>query len=253
MIIIKTDDEIKKIRKASIITSKTLDYLREHIKEGITTKELDKMAEEFIISNNAKPAFKGYRGYPASICTSVNNVVIHGIPDNYRLKEGDIISIDIGVNYRGYFGDAAYTFPVGKIPDNAKILLEVTEKALMIGIKNAIPGKRTGDVGNAIEEYVESFGFSVVKDFCGHGIGKMLHEEPSIPNFGKQGFGNQFQKNMTIAIEPMVNEGISNVIIKDDGWTVETMDGLLSAHFEHTLLITEDSNEILTFHPKFSS
>lgn len=253
MIIIKTDDEIKKIRRASIITSKTLEYLGGYIKEGITTKELDKIAEDFIISNDAKPAFKGYRGYPASICTSVNNVVIHGIPNNYRLREGDIISIDIGVNYRGYFGDAAYTFPVGKISEKTKKLINVTKEALMIGIKNAISGKRTGDVGYAIEEYVEGFGFSVVRDFCGHGVGKMLHEEPSIPNFGNPGFGNQFQKNMTVAIEPMVNEGVSSVIIKEDGWTVETMDGLLSAHFEHTILITEDGNEILTVHPQFSS
>ncbi len=246
MIIIKTDEEIKIIRKASRITAETLDYLKGFLKEGITTKELDRIAEDFILSKGAKPAFKGYRGYPASICASVNNVVIHGIPNNYRLKDGDIISIDIGVNYKGYFGDAAKTFPIGRISENAKKLLDVTENALLIGIKNALPGKRTGDVGSAIEEYVESFGFNVVKDFCGHGVGKMLHEEPAIPNFGKKGFGVEFQKNMTVAIEPMVNEGVSNVIISEDGWTVRTMDGLLSAHFEHTILITEDGNEILT-------
>jgi|UniRef100_A0A7C4U7R9 methionyl aminopeptidase len=246
MIIIKNDEEIKLIREASRITAQTIEYLGRFIKEGITTKELDRIAEEFIRSQNAIPAFKGYRGYPASICASVNDVVIHGIPNSRRLKEGDIISIDIGVNYKGYFGDAAYTFPVGEISENAKKLMDVTKEALYIGIKNAIIGKRTGDVGCAIEEYVEGFGFSVVRDFCGHGVGKMLHEEPAIPNFGERGFGYPFKKNMTVAIEPMVNEGISNVRILDDGWTVVTFDGSLSAHFEHTILITEDGNEILT-------
>ncbi len=246
MIILKSDDEIKKIAQACKIVAKTLEYLSDKIKPGITTKEIERLAENFIINNDAIPAFKGYRGFPASICTSVNNEVVHGIPSNKVLKEGDILGIDLGVCKEGFYGDAAYTFPVGKINPKVETLLRVTEEALYKGIENARADKRVSDISHSIQKHVEENGFSVVRAFVGHGIGRNLHEEPQIPNFGSPGRGPRLRPGMTIAIEPMVNEGAYEVVILDDGWTAVTIDGKLSAHFEHTLLVTTDEPIILT-------
>jgi methionyl aminopeptidase len=213
---------------------------------GITTKELDRVAEEYILLKGARPAFKGYRGFPATLCISVNEEVVHGIPSQRRLKEGDIVSLDVGANFVGYFGDAAITLPVGEVDPKAERLLEVTEKALYIGIEKAKVGNRLFDISYAIQSWVESHGFSVVRDFVGHGIGRDLHEEPQIPNFGIPHQGPRLEKGMVFALEPMVNEGTSAVRVLSDGWTVVTIDGKRSAHFEHTIAITEDGAEILS-------
>ena len=228
------------------IVAKTLDAIKTMVKPGITTKEIENFADAYIRANNAVPAFKGYRGYPASICASVNNEVIHGIPSDRVLKEGDIMSIDLGVYKDGFYGDAAYTFPVGKIYPDAERLLRVTEESLYIGIENARPDNRVSDISCSIQRHIESNGFSVVRAFVGHGIGRDLHEEPQIPNFGLPNRGPRLKPGMTLAIEPMVNEGGYEVLILDDGWTAVTMDGKLSAHFEHTILVTSDKPKILT-------
>jgi methionyl aminopeptidase len=226
--------------------AEVFEKLRGMIEPGITTKELDQVAEEYILLKGARPAFKGYRGFPATLCISINDEVVHGIPGQRRLKEGDIVSLDVGVNYLGYFGDAAITFPVGEVDPGAKRLLEVTEKALYIGIENAKVGNRLFDISYAIQSWVESHGFSVVRDFVGHGIGKELHEEPQIPNFGMPHQGPRLGRGMVFALEPMVNEGTYEVRVLSDGWTVVTADGKRSAHFEHTIAITDDGAEILS-------
>lgn len=246
MIVIKTLDEIEKMAKACKIVAELLEDLKAFVKPGITTKEIEMFAEEKIISKSGTSAFKGYRGYPASICTSVNNQVIHGIPSRVRLNEGDIISIDLGVYSDGFYGDGAVTLPVGEVSPLAKKLLKVTEEALYKGIDKAVPRNRVSDISSAIENYVKANGFSVVKAFVGHGIGMSLHEEPQIPNFGVSGQGPRLKEGMTIAIEPMVNIGGYEVNILDDGWTVVTLDGGLSAHFEHTIAITDGYARILT-------
>ncbi|NOX20944.1 MAG: type I methionyl aminopeptidase [Nitrospirae bacterium] len=247
MIIIKTRREIERMRKASAIVAEALNAIKEFISPGVTTKDLEQIAEDIIKRRGGKPAFKGYRGYPASICVSVNDEVVHGIPStSVILKHGDIVSIDLGVVYDGYIGDAAITVPVGEITEEAKRLLEVTEKALYIGIQEAKVNKRVSDISNAIQRYVESHGFSVVRQFVGHGVGKQLHEEPQIPNFGPPGKGPKLKEGMTLAIEPMVNAGKYEVYVLDDGWTAKTADGSLSAHFEHTILIKRGGPEILT-------
>jgi methionyl aminopeptidase len=246
MIILKSPDEIKNMAQSCSIVAKTLDAIKAIVKPGTTTEELENFAEAYIRTHNAVPAFKGYRGYPASICASVNNEVIHGIPSDRVLKEGDILSIDLGVYKDGFYGDAACTFPVGKILPNAERLLRVTEESLYIGIENARPENRISDISYSIQRHVESKGFSVVRAFVGHGIGRELHEEPQIPNFGPPNRGPRLMPGMTLAIEPMVNEGRYEVLILDDGWTAVTIDGKLSAHFEHTILITSDKPEILT-------
>jgi methionyl aminopeptidase len=210
------------------------------------TEKIDQYADAFIRKHNAIPAFKGYRGYPASICASVNSEVIHGIPSRRVLKEGDILSIDLGVYKDGFYGDAAYTFPIGKISPLAEELLRITEEALYIGIEHALPDNRVSDISHAIQTHVESNGFSVVRAFVGHGIGRDLHEDPHIPNFGRPGRGPRLQPGMTLAIEPMVNEGDYDVAILDDGWTAVTKDGKLAAHFEHTILVTSGKPRILT-------
>ena len=243
---LKNNTEIEYIRQASRIVGELLLYLREIIKPGITTGWLDKKAEEFIRKRGAYPAFKNYNGFPASICTSVNEEVIHGIPGSYRLKEGDILSIDVGVQKEGYYGDAAITVPIGRISSEDEKLLRVTEEALYRGIKNAIHGNHVSDISIAIQSFVESNGFSVVRDFVGHGVGKKLHEEPPIPNFKTAGRGSKLLSGMTIAIEPMVNAGKPDVMVKDDNWTVVTVDGKKSAHFEHTVLVLDEEAEILT-------
>jgi len=246
MIILKSQEEIEKIALSCRIVAKTLDYLRDKVNPGITTREIERLAEDFIRANNAMPAFKGYRGYPASICASVNNEVIHGIPSNRVLEEGDILGIDLGVYKDGFYGDAAYTFPVGKVDSEVERLLRVTEESLNIGIEKAREDNRVSDISYSIQKHIEANGFSVVRAFVGHGIGRNLHEDPQIPNFGSPGRGPRLRSGMTLAIEPMVNEGGHEVVVIDDGWTAITLDGKLSAHFEHTILVTSDKPRILT-------
>ncbi|HDO34805.1 MAG TPA: type I methionyl aminopeptidase [Nitrospirae bacterium] len=247
MILIKSKEEIRKMAKASEIVAGAIEAIRSIITAGVTTKELEQVAEDIIRSRGGIPAFKGYRGYPASICTSVNDEVVHGIPSvGRKLEEGDIVSIDLGVIYKGYIGDAAVTIPVGKITDEIRRLLQVTEQSLYAGIEKARANNRLTDISNAIQRFVESNGYSVVRAFVGHGVGRALHEDPQIPNFGPPGKGPRLKPGMTIAIEPMVNEGTHEVFLLDDGWTAKTSDGKLSAHFEHTIVIYKDGAEILT-------
>jgi len=251
VIYIKTQKEIDFIRESCRIVAETLRLVGSSVKIGVTTIELDRIAEDYIRSNNAIPAFKGYSqgglpGFPGSICTSINDAVVHGIPGDVKLEEGDIISLDVGVLKNNYFGDAATTVAVGKISDEKKKLMDVTEKSLQLGIEQARSGNRVHDISSAVQEYVEQNRFSVVRDLCGHGVGKFLHEDPAVPNFGRKGTGSKLKKGMTIAIEPMVNAGGYEVASASDGWTVITEDGSPSAHFEHTILILDNSPEILT-------
>jgi len=246
LIVLKSEDEINRMAESCRIVAEVLEGIKKIVAPGVTTKELDEFAESFIRSKGARPAFKGYRGYPASVCTSVNEQVVHGIPSPARLADGDIISLDIGVYYRGFYGDAAVTLPVGRINGPAEKLLAVTEKALEAGIDRAVPGNRLSDISSAIQACAESEGFSVVRNFVGHGIGRELHEEPQIPNFGRAGEGPRLREGMTLAIEPMVNAGGWEVVILSDGWTAVTKDGSLSAHFEHTVAITKKGHDILT-------
>jgi methionyl aminopeptidase len=246
MIILKSRAEIDKLRRSNLIAGEVLHYLGEKVVPGITTGELDKIAEDLIISRKAKPAFKGYRGYSHTLCTSVNEEVVHGIPGPRELKDGDIIGIDCGVLMDGFYGDIAKTFKVGKISDQAERLLKVTEEALYIGIDNSRVGNRLYDVSAAIQAHVEAAGFSVVRDFVGHGVGTSLHEDPQIPNFGEPGTGIKLRPGMVFALEPMVNIGDWKVRVLGDKWTVVTEDGSLSAHFEHTLVVTESGPQILS-------
>ncbi len=224
----------------------TREHLKKHIKVGITTKKLDKIAEDYIKSLGGTPSFKGYNGFPGSICTSVNEVVVHGIPSNLKLKEGDIISIDIGVYYNGFHADSAWTYGVGKISEENQKLLDVTLASLYEGIKEAKVNNRVGDISHAIESYVKPHGYGIVEEFTGHGIGRNLHEDPYVPNFGKPKTGALLRSGMTICIEPMINLGTKNVRILQDNWTTVTLDKKNSAHFEHMVAITEDGYEILT-------
>lgn len=251
MILIKSKKEIDYIRESCKIVAETLQLVKSKIEVGVTTKELDQIAEDYIRSCNGIPAFLGYSQgngikFPASLCTSVNNEVVHGIPSNYKLKDGDLISIDVGVLKNNYYGDAAITVGVGRVSEIRKKLIESTEGSLYIGIEQAVESNRLEDISFAIQSYVESNGFSVVRDLCGHGVGKYLHEEPSIPNFGKKGVGTKLKRGMTLAIEPMVNVGDWRVTVASDKWTIKTADGSDSAHFEHTILITDREPEILT-------
>ncbi|KRQ87277.1 Methionine aminopeptidase 1 [Caloramator mitchellensis] len=246
MIYLKSDNEIQIMRKSGRIVAELLELLEHHVRPGVTTKELDSIAEDFIIKYGARPSFKGYYGFPGTLCTSVNEQVVHGIPSDRVLEEGDIISIDCGVLYQGFHGDAARTFAVGKISEEAKKLIEVTKQSFFEGLKFATVGNRIGDISNAIQRYAESYGFSVVRDYVGHGIGKQIHEEPSVPNFGKAGRGPKLSKGMVIAIEPMINLGTYAVTELNDGWTVVTLDNRLSAHYENTVAILENGPEILT-------
>ncbi len=246
VIIIKSQREIAQLKKANAIVAEVFQRMKGMIVPGVTTRELDRVAEEIILSKGAIPAFKGYRGFPATLCISINEEVVHGIPGGRRLKEGEIVSLDVGVNLNGYFGDAAITYPVGEVDPEARRLLEVTEKTLYTGIEKAKAGNRLYDISFAIQTWVESQGFSVVRDFVGHGIGKDLHEEPQIPNFGSPHQGPRLEKGMVFALEPMVNEGGYGVKVLPDGWTVVTADGKRSAHFEHTIAITDGGAEILS-------
>jgi len=246
MIILKSSQEIERIRTAGAVVAGALEELKKRIYPGITTRELDKRAEEFLIKKGGTPAFKGYKGYPDTICISINEEVVHGIPSERKLTEGDIVSIDIGVLLDGYYGDAAITLPVGRISSQAKHLLEVTEASLYKAIDISVIGKRVSDISNTIQCYVEGAGYSVVRDFVGHGIGRSLHEEPPVPNYGEPGKGPRLKAGMVLAIEPMVNMGGHELIILENGWTTVTKDGSLSAHFEHTVVITENGPLILT-------
>ena len=246
LIKIKSDREIELLKKAGHIVYLTHQYLKPYIKEGITTKELDTLAEEFIRSQGATPSFKGYNGFPGSICTSINNQVVHGIPGKTKLKKGDIISIDIGACYKGYHGDSAWSYPVGDISDKKKYLLEHTKESLYEGLKQVKPGNRIGDISHAIEEYANKHNLGVVKELVGHGVGSALHEEPDVPNYGKAGTGPLLKEGMVIAIEPMLNLGSPDIYMLEDGWTIETDDYSPSAHFEHTVVVTKDGYKILT-------
>ncbi len=247
MIILKSLQEIEKIRRASLIVADVLDRIREHVRPGISTLALDEFAERFIKAAGAIPAFKGYRGYPRTLCTSINSEVIHGIPsNNVFLKEGDIVSIDVGVIVDGFYGDAAVTLPVGAIAPEAERLMKVTEESLYRGIAEARVGNRLFDISHAVQGHVESHGYSVVREYVGHGIGRSLHEDPQIPNFGESEQGPRLKAGMVLAIEPMVNIGGSETVVKEDRWTAVTADGSLSAHFEHTVAVMADGPWILT-------
>lgn len=246
MITIKSEREIELMRHAGMLVSKMHQFIKPYIKEGITTKELDKLCEDFIRSNDGIPTEKGYEGFPASICASVNDEVVHGIPGSRKLKNGDIITIDIGVYYQGYHADAAVTYPVGKVSDKVNDLLRVTEEALYVGLKEAKPGVHLSNISHAIEEFIKPHGYGIVEEFTGHGIGRSLHEEPYVPNFGKANEGPILEEGMTICVEPMVNMGTKSVKILRDNWTTVTIDRKYSAHFEHTIAITKDGYEILT-------
>jgi methionyl aminopeptidase len=247
MIILKSKREIDIMREANQIVADTHQLLSEELKVGMTTAELDNIADKYIRSRGAVPSFKGYQGFPASICISINEEVVHGIPDDHRIiEDGDIVSIDIGTFFEGFNGDAARTYPVGEVSEVAKKLLEVTEKALLTGIEKALIGNRLFDISHAVQKYVEANGFSVVRDYVGHGIGRKMHEDPQIPNFGPAGKGPKLKNGMTLAIEPMVNVGGFEVETLEDGWTVVTEDRSLSAHFEHTIAITNKGVEILS-------
>lgn len=246
MIHLKTEEEIEIIRESSLLVGKTLAEVAGYIKPGVTTKKLDKVAEEFIRDNKAEPGFKGYHGFPATLCTSVNDVVVHGIPGKYELKDGDIISIDCGVKKNGYFGDSAYTFAVGEVANDVLMLMQRTKEALYLAIEVAVAGKRIGDIGYAVQHYVEGFGYSVVRDLVGHGLGKALHEKPEVPNFGRRGSGKELRAGMVLAIEPMINLGVKNVFQERDGWTIRTKDNKPSAHYEHDVVVRKDKAEILS-------
>ena len=243
---IKTIEEIELLKIAGKTVGDTHLYLKEYIKPGITTNELDKLAYDFIISKGATPSFLNYGGYPASICTSINEEVVHGIPSNRKLKNGDIISIDIGACYKGYHGDSAWTYPVGEITQDKKNLLEYTEASLFEGLSMVKPGNKIGDIGYAIETYAKAHNLGVVKELVGHGVGKNLHESPDVPNYGNKNTGMTLKEGMVIAIEPMLNLGTSKVYILDDDWTIVTRDNSPSAHFEHTIVVTNNGYEILT-------
>ena len=246
MIYLKTDEEIELMRAANLLVSDTLAEVAKNIVPGITTLYLDKMAETFIRDHGATPTFLGYKGFPNSLCISINENVVHGIPSGYQLKEGDIVSVDCGTCLNGYCGDSAYTFCVGEVKPGVLKLLKTTKESLYVGIANAVEGKRIGDISNAIQSYCESNGYSVVRELVGHGIGKAMHEAPEVPNYGKKGYGVMLKTGMCLAIEPMVNMGKKRVVFGKDGWTVRTVDRLPSAHFEHTVAIRQGKADILS-------
>ena len=246
MIIRKSAGEIEQMERAAQVVAETLALVGDHVVPGITTEELDELAEEFIRSRGGVPTFKGYRGYPASICTSPNSMVVHGIPGAYTLRDGDILSVDVGVTLGGFVGDSAFTFAVGEISDDAQRLLDTGEAALAAGIEQVQPGNHLSDIGHAIQSTTEAAGFSVVRSLVGHGVGRQMHEDPQIPNFGEPGHGPILLPGMTLAIEPMINAGAPDVYLHDDEWSISTEDQSLSAHFEHTVAVTENGSKILT-------
>ncbi len=246
MIEYKNKEEIELIRKSSLLVAKTLAEVARNLKPGVTTKYLDSIAEEFILDNNATPGFKGYNGFPATLCMSPNEVIVHGIPSNRELKEGEIVSIDCGVLLNGFYGDSAYTFAVGEISDSLKRLLKTTYQSLLNGIEQAVEGKTLGDISAAIQQFAEKSGYSVVRELVGHGLGRQLHEPPEVPNYGRKGKGLKLKEGLVIAIEPMINMGKRFVVQESDGWTIRTADRKPSAHFEHTITIGKESADILS-------
>ncbi|MDI1323625.1 MAG: type I methionyl aminopeptidase [Algoriphagus sp.] len=248
MIYYKTSEEVELIKKSADILGRAHGEVAKHVKEGVKTSFLDKIAEEFIRDHQGVPSFKGYNGFPSSLCISVNEVVVHGFPSQYELKDGDIISIDCGVFHQGFHSDSAYTYPIGEVPPSIIDLLKSTKDSLYLGIEQAVFGNRIGDIGFAIQKFVEAKGYTVVRELVGHGIGRNLHEAPEVPNYGKKGSGVPLKAGMVIAIEPMVNLGTRNIVQERDGWTIRTADRKASAHYEHTVAIFEDKTEVLTTH-----
>jgi methionyl aminopeptidase len=248
MIHYKTSEEVELIKKSADILGRAHGEVAKHVKEGVKTSFLDKIAEEFIRDHQGIPSFKGYNGFPSSLCISVNEVVVHGFPSQYELKDGDIISIDCGVFHQGFHSDSAYTYPIGEVAPSVIDLLKTTKDSLYLGIEHAVFGNRVGDIGFAIQKFVEAKGYTVVRELVGHGLGKNLHEAPEVPNYGKKGSGVPLKAGMVIAIEPMVNLGTRNIVQERDGWTIRTADRKASAHYEHTVAIFEDRTEVLTTH-----
>ncbi len=246
MLYLKTDEEIGLLRESNMLVSKTLAEVALLIKPGVTTLYLDKVAETFIRDNGAEPAFKGYGGFPGTLCTSVNDVVVHGFPSDYILKEGDIISVDCGVILNGWYGDSAYTFAVGEIESDVRQLLDYTKESLEEGVKEALAGNRVGDISWAVQNKAESGGYSVVRELVGHGLGKRLHEPPEVPNYGKRGTGQKMEKGLVICIEPMINLGRKETVQMHDGWTIKTVDGRPSAHFEYAVAVDKGKADVLT-------
>lgn len=242
----KSEEEILKIKESSLLVGKAHAVVAEYIEPGVQTSKLDKLAEEFILDNGGKPAFKGYQGFPFTLCISPNDVVVHGFPSAYELRDGDIISVDCGVILDGYFGDSAYTYTVGDVKEDVKKLLQVTKECLSLGIQFAKQGNRLGDISSAIQENADKYGFGVVRELVGHGVGIELHEEPQVPNYGKKGKGVKLSRGIVIAVEPMINMGTHKVLQLKDGWTIKTADGLPSAHFEHTIAVGKNEVEILS-------
>jgi len=246
MLNIKTKEEIEVLRHNNLLVSKTLAEVAKLVMPGVTTLELDKRAEEFIRDNNAVPGFKGYHGFPATLCTSVNSQVVHGIPSSYQLEEGDIVSVDCGVKKDGFYGDTAFTFKVGNVGEGIRQLLKVTREALLEGVKNAVVGKRLGDIGFAVQNHAEENGFSVVREMVGHGLGKNLHEAPEVPNYGKRGKGPKLPDGLVLCIEPMINMGNKEIMQERDGWTIRTLDKMPSAHFEFAVVVRKGKPDVLS-------
>ena len=246
MLYLKTDEEVGLLKESNMLVSRTLAEMAALIRPGITTLYLDRIAEEFIRDNGASPAFKGYGGFPNTLCTSVNDEVVHGIPSGYTLKEGDVISIDCGVILNGWYGDGAYTFAVGKISDDLRRLLDYTRASLEEGVRQAVAGNRVGDVSYAVQSKAESGGFSVVRELVGHGLGTKLHEPPEVPNYGRKGTGSKMEKGLVICIEPMINLGKKETMQMADGWTIKTVDGKPSAHFEYAVAVNKEKADVLT-------
>ncbi|MFA5849294.1 MAG: type I methionyl aminopeptidase [Bacteroidales bacterium] len=246
MIKLKTEDEVEILRENALLVSKTLAEVGKHILPGITTMELNKIGDTYIRDNGAIPAFLGYNGFPYSLCISVNDVVVHGFASDYRLKEGDIISVDCGTIYKGYYGDSAYTFPVGEVTQETAQLLKVTKESLYRGVEKAVTGNRIGDISFAVQDYIESFGFSAVREMVGHGIGKRLHESPEVPNYGSRGQGKKLEDGLVICIEPMINAGGRSIYMHEDGWTVSTSDKKNSAHYELMVVVRKGKPDVLS-------
>ena len=248
MIHYKTSEEVDKIKQSADILGRAHGEIAKYVRKGVKTSFLDKIAEEFIRDHAAVPSFKGYNGFPSSLCISVNEVVVHGFPSEYELKDGDIISVDCGVFHQGFHSDSAYTYPIGEVPPSVLALLSATKDSLYLGIEQAVFGNRIGDIGHAIQKFVEAKGYTVVRELVGHGLGRKLHEAPEVPNYGKKGSGTLLKQGMVIAIEPMINLGTRNIVQEKDGWTIRTADRKPSAHYEHTVAIFEDRTEVLTTH-----
>jgi len=248
MIHYKTSEEVERIKESADILGRAHGAIAKEVNEGVKTSFLDKIAEEFIRDHGAVPSFKGYNGFPSALCISVNEVVVHGFPSAYELKDGDIISIDCGVFHQGFHSDSAYTYPIGEVPPSVLALLSATKDSLYLGIEQAVFGNRIGDIGHAVQKFVEAKGYTVVRELVGHGLGRNLHESPEVPNYGKKGSGPLLKQGMVIAIEPMINLGTRNIVQEKDGWTIRTADRKPSAHYEHTIAIFEDRTEVLTTH-----